>query len=224
MSATLDNYRLFIDGHFPEPTVQPSGAVLMGLGNSTARALTDRADVNWLSFYFENTSTGTSNRGLYLREYLSGTASGGEAARIFTSVQNVVADTAHGAHISLNFGSTGKLTGLGAASRSTLHIPNDGTQQGTLTAAQVEIWSDGSDSDPAGATEVSFLRFVAGGHADGISDLQDDAFLFSVQGVSAGADGAVSLFRNVAPTTLAASLRVKVGSTSYYLPLYSGQS
>lgn len=216
-------YRLFISDQFPEPAINPSNALVMGVGTSTSRAQANAASRNFLSFYFENFATSGDNRGMYLRQYLSGAGSGGEAARIFNTVNNVAAGTAHGAHISLSFGATGTVTGLGVAGRNTLHIANQGTQAGTMAALQAEIYADGSDSDPAGA-DVTFLRVIADGHADGIADLSTDATFFSVQGFSAGADGANTIFRTVAPSTLAASLKVKVGSTLYYLPLYSGQS
>lgn len=217
----LEAYRLYISGETPEPVIQPSGALVMGIGNSTARAKTSQDNKNFLSFYFENDGTSDSNRGEYLRLYLSGANGGGEALRAFTTVLDVTGSTAHGAHISLSFGSTGKISGLGVANRNTLHIPNDGTQTGTLAASQIEIWSDGSDSDPAGATEVSFIRINNDGHADGKADIDTDAFFFSAQGFT---EGAGSLLRVAAPTTLAASLKVKVGATTYYLPLYSAQS
>lgn len=219
--AIMEHFRLFIQGMTGEDSTNPSNALLMGIGNSTTRAKSAVSDKNFLSFYLENTSTGTSNRGMYLREYLSGTGSGGEALRVFTSVQNVAGTTAHGAHISLNFGTTGSLTGLGVAARNTLHLNTSGSAAGTIAATQAEIYCDGSASDPAGATEVAFLRVVADGHADGIADLEDDAFFFSAQGFT---DAEGNLLRVAPPTTLAASLRCKVGSTTYYLPLYSAQS
>ena len=213
-------YRLFISDQFPEPTINPSNALVMGIGTSTGRAQANAASRNFLSFYFENFATSGDNRGMYLRLYHSGAGGGGEAARIYTTVNNVAAGTAHGAHISLGFASTGTVTGLGVAGRNTLHIANQGTQAGTLAALQAEIYSDGSDSDPAGS-DLCFIRVINDGHADGKADVDTDAFFFSAQGFT---EGAGSLLRTVAPTTLGASLKVKVGSTTYYLPLYTTQS
>jgi len=218
-------YRLFIADQFPEPSINPSNALVMGIGTSSGRAQANAASRNFLSFYFENFATSGDNRGMYLRLYHSGAGAGGEAARLFTTVNNVAAGTAHGAHISLNFASTGTVTGLGVASRNTLHIANQATQAGTMAATQAELYADGSDSALAG-TDATMLRFIVDGHADGIANIvgASGATLFTVIGVAAGSDGVNSLFRSVAPTTLAASLKVKVGSTLYYLPLYSGQS
>jgi hypothetical protein len=215
------NYRLFIVDQTPEPSINPSNALVMGLGTSSARATANVADKNFLSFYFENLATSGDNRGMYLRLYHGGAGGGGEAARIFTTVNNVAAGTAHGAHTSLSFGTSGTVTGLGVAGRNTLHIATGGSNAGTMAAIQAEIWSDGSASDPAGATELSFIRVVNGGNATGLVDVDTDAFLFSAQGFT---DAAGKVFKTGAPTTLGASLRVKVGSTTYYLPLYTTQS
>lgn len=219
--SLLQTYRLYIAGENPEPTIGPSGALVMGIGNSTIRAKTDVADSKFLSFYFENSATSGDNRGMYLRLYHSGAGGGGEAARIFTTINNVAAGTAHGAHISLSQGTSGSVTGLGVAGRNTLHINTSGSAAGTLSALQAEIYSDGSASDPAGVTELSFIRVINDGNANGKADVDDDAFFFSAQGFTSGAG---NVFKTGAPTTLGASLRVKVGTTTYYLPLYTTQS
>lgn len=220
-------YRLFIADQFPEPSINPSNALVMGLGTSSGRAQVNAASRNFLSFFFENFATSGDNRGMYLRLYHSGAGGGGEAARIFTTVNDVAAATVHGAHISLNFASTGTVTGQGIASRNTLHLANQALASNvTLAATQSEIYCDGSDSDPGDSTLLSFQRFVLGGHADGVADVisSTNSVLFDVQGVAASGDGVNGLFRTVAPTTLAGSLKVLIGSTLYYLPLYSGQS
>jgi hypothetical protein len=220
-------YRLFVSDQFPEPAINPSNALVMGIGTSSGRAQADAAGRNFLSFYFENYATSGDNRGMYLRQYLSGAGASGEAARFYNTVNNVAADSVHGTHTSLSFASTGTVTGQGIASRNTLHLANQALASNvTLSALQAEIYCDGSDADPGDATLLSFLRFSLGGHADGIADVitSTKSVLLDVQGVAAGGDGVNGLFRTVAPTTLAASFKVLVGTTLYYLPLYSAQS
>jgi len=196
----------------------------MGIGTSTAgsRAVTDIPNKNFLQFYLENnTATGTG-RGMYLRLYHMKAGGDGEAARIFTTVQDVAASTAHGAHVSLSFGTTGTITGLGVANRNTLHLPSGGGAAGTLAAHQAEIWSDGSSSDPAGATEIDFYRVVNGGDTNGAADVDDDANLFSLQGFTSGSGNLFTSGTTVTPV-MAATLRIKVGSTAYYIPLVAAQ-
>lgn len=216
----MQQYRLFIDGHFPEPAINPSNALVMGLGTSTARAQANAANRNFLNFYLENYATSGDNRGMYLRMYHSGAGGGGEAARIFTTVNNVAAGTAHGAHVSLSFGTSGTVTGLGVAMRGTLHIANQATQAGTLSAIQAEVYSDGSTSDPAGSL-LSFFRVVNGGDTTGAADVDDDAFLFNFDGFTAGAahmwvTGLTAATVNAATTC---ALKIRVGATTYYIPV-----
>lgn len=214
--SPLTNYRLFVDDQHPEPNINPSGALVMGLGTSAARAVTDLADSKWLSFYLENSATSGDNRAMYLRLYTSGAGGGGDALRVFHTVQDVAAATAHGAHISLNFGSTGTVTGQGIANRNTLHLPDAALASNvTMSPLQAEIWSDGSDSDPGGSTLLSFMRIVNGGNADGAADVDDDAVAFDFQGFTVGDGNMIELG---APSAIAGSIKIRVGSTIYYIP------
>lgn len=221
------DFRLFLVGENAEPAINPSNALLMGIGTSTARARTSAADRNFMTFYLENAATSGTNRGMYLREYISGAGGGGEALRVFTTVNDVASSSVHGAHISLNFASTGTVTGEGIAGRNTLHLASQAlTSNVTLAALQAEIYCDGTASDPGDSTLLSFLRFALAGNSEGVANTIDSikTVLFDVQGVAASGDGTNGLFRTVAPSTLAASLKVRVGTVNYYLPLYSGQS
>ncbi len=168
--------------------VMPARDNLPSVGTSSAPLVEDNASVKFVSRYTDCGATSGDSRGTYLRHYITGAGGGGECLRIFTTVDDVEAATAHGAHISLNFGDEGSLTGLGAAVRATLHIPNQawGSSGGTLAAIQAEIWSDGSDSDPAGLTSLSFIRFVVGGDTDGDDDVETDAVLFDLSGFTSG--------------------------------------
>ncbi len=140
-----------------------SGALLHGAGTSTTRPTSATANTKFLSYYIECSATSGDNRGLYLRYYLSGGA-GGEAARLYTSL-TAAAGTAHGAHISLDFTSPGKVSGLGVAMRATLHIINDTSPTGTIAAVQAEAWCDGTSSDPSTAQHSLIRGVVDGGNA-----------------------------------------------------------
>ena len=162
-----------------------SGAVLHGYGTSTTRVVQSTAGKKFISYYTESGATSGDSRGLYQRHYISGIGGGGEAARIFATVQNVAANTVRGAHISLNFAATGTVTGLGAALECTLHIANQGTQSGTLTALQLAINADGSTSDPSGSL-LSYIRCSNQGDTTGDNDTDTDANLFNITGHSVG--------------------------------------
>lgn len=196
-------------------------AGFLGAGTSTARLKIDQANLRFIDFNFENGATSGNNRGMYLRQYITGAGGGGDALRVFSTVQNVAAATVHGAHISLNFGSTGTVTGQGIASRNTLHLPNKAlTSNVTMSAVQAEVYADGSDADPGGSTILSFIRTAVGGHADGIADIEDDAAWVEFNGFTAAsgnmigantADACQLDFTNWVP------IRIKIGSTVHYL-------
>ncbi len=197
-----------------------SSAVLMGKGTSTTPVnIGSTGSKNFLGFWVEADHTSGDVRGLYMRLYMGG-ASGasGEAARLFTTVQTGgVASAAHGAHISVSFQTTGYASGLAVAGRNTLHIPDQASWStgGTYAAVQAEIFSDGAASDPAGVTELSYIRFVNGGHADGIADVDDDAQLFSIQGGTIGTGNLVEVA--VAEASYSHNIKILVGATQLYL-------
>jgi hypothetical protein len=191
-------------------------ALLFGAGSSASPLTSSTADKKFLEFRLKNSATSGDNRGMYLRLYLAGAGGGGEAARIFTTVDDVAAGTAHGAHISLNFDTSGSVTGLGVAGRNTLHIPNVASwSPGTLAAVQAEIYSDGTNSDAGGATKLSYFRVVNDGHASGIADVDDDVCLFSINGHTIGAGNMIVAEDD--ETKFSHKIRVDIGGTDYYL-------
>lgn len=202
-------------------TTPATGSIYGGAGSSSSKVSSSEADKNFLEFRFQNSATSGDNRGIYLRLYLTGAGGGGEALRAFTTVQDVAAGTAHGAHISLNFGDTGTVTGQGIAGRNTLHMPDVAlTSNVTMAALQAEIYADGSDTDPGGSTILSFIRTAVGGHADGIADIEDDAAWVEFNGFTAASGNVIGAntadecqlnFTNWVP------IRIKIGSTVHYL-------
>lgn len=192
-------------------------ALLHGLGTSGTPVVTDSGNVNFMGYWVQSNATSGDVRGMYTRLFLTGTGGTGEAARIYTTMKDATGSTARGAHITLDFGSTGKVTGLGAALECTLHIPNQGTQSGTLTALQLSINSDGSSSDPSGST-LSYIRTSNQGDTTGDDDVNTDVSLFNIIGHAAGAG---TLFQ--ATTTgyilseITNSLKISVGGTTLHL-------
>ena len=136
------------------------GAKLLGAGTSASPAIMSTVGTNAIQFYVRHTGASGDNRLMYLRLYLQGGA-GGECLRAFTTV-NTSAGTAHGAHISLSFALTKALSGLGVASRNTLHLPNDTSATGTLAATQSELFLDGT-SATLGTAAVALHRYIVDG-------------------------------------------------------------
>lgn len=166
------------------------------MGTSYATALTTAtAGVKWLSLYTKSTATSGDGRGIYNRFYIAGAGGSGESLRSFTDIYGVAASTAHGAHLSLQMGNAdnaGSVTGLGAAIRGTLALPDVAlAANGTYTGIESEIYSNGAASDPSAVAELSFIRCVNGGNADGISDVDDKAYLLVIDGVTEGSGNMV---------------------------------
>jgi len=200
-------------------------------GTAASKNTTAEANTKFIQAYLESTATdaGSDSRGMYLRMYFSGaTTGGGEALRAYTTINGAVVGTAHGAHLSLDFVSaanSGRITGLGIAARCTLHIPSDENwTSGTLAAIMAEIFTDGDDSDPDGVTELSFIRVVNDGTDLGKADVDDDAFLFSIQGFDEASGGMIYDNTGTDPTNSDGSIKIKVGSNTRYLMYYDQQA
>ena len=197
-----------------------TSAVLFGKGTSTTPvSIGSTGDKNFLGFWVEADHISGDVRGLYMRLYMGG-ASGasGEAIRSFTTVQTGgVASAAHGIHASVSFATTGYASGLAVAARCTLHIPDQATwgSGGTYAAGQAEIYSDGAASDAALATELSFIRCINDGHANGIADVDDDAFLLVYTGGSTASGNVVET--SATEANYAYSARCKLNGTTVYM-------
>jgi len=195
-----------------------SSSPMVLAGTSSVPITTSAANIKFLQYYLETTATSGDNRAMYLRLYLSGAGAGGEAARIFTTINDVTCGTAHGAHISLNFADSGELSGLGVASRNTLHIPDDaGWTGGNLSPLMAEIYSDGAASDPDGVTNLSYIQISNGGNASGIADVDDDVNLLSIQGHTVASGNMIVADDD--ETKFSHKARIVVGSTPYYIML-----
>ena len=178
------------------------------------------ADAKFVSVYAKSEAVSGDARTAYLRLYVAGAGGAGEAVRAFCTVDGVAAaGTVNGIHASLNFANSGTANGSGYAAKCTLHIPNDASwTSGTIAAIMAEIYSDGTDSDPDGVTELSFMRFTNDGSAK--DDVDDDAFLFSLQGFTAG-DAKMYSENTSAVGTMAGSLKIKIGANTRYIAVRS---
>jgi len=138
-----------------------SGA-LLGAGASGANhSLGSTAD-NALEFYLDGTHTTGDMRGMYLRLYFSGTGGSGEAARIFSTINNktvATGGTVNGAHISIGTaGASAAVSGAANALRATFGIAAASTALGgTCSVIQVDTDFDTAVTVP---TNFAFLRLT----------------------------------------------------------------
>lgn len=120
-----------------------TNALIMGSGASGANASLGSTAGNALEFYLNGTHTSGDMRGMYLRLYFSGAAGSGEAARIFSTINNVsvaTGGTVNGAHISLGTsGASAAVSGAANALRATFGIASASTNiGGTCSVIQVD--------------------------------------------------------------------------------------
>lgn len=190
------------DGGMPD--VETAGG-----GTGSAPIVGTRAR-NFMEFRFQSEYTGTDGdiRGLYLRHYING-GSGGEAARVFTTVRKAIG-TAHGAHISLNYDiSPAATSGLAVAMRGTLHMPNRASSIGTAAAVQAEVYMDGTSADPTGKLSL-FRGVIDGGDATAKSKVD---YLMELVGLQS------NVFNAHVAADSTHSLKIDIGGTDYYIML-----
>lgn len=136
--------------------------LLFGAGASGANhALGATAD-NATEFYLNATHTTGDMRGQYLRLYFSGAGGSGEAARIFSTINNVsvaTAGTVNGAHISIGTaGASAAVSGAANALRATFGIAALSTNiGGTCSVIQVDTDFDTAVTVPS---NFAFLRLT----------------------------------------------------------------
>jgi len=188
-------------------------------GQTSQRALTSAPDVNFAEFRLQTTATSGSCRGIYNRLYMSGAGADGESLRSYTDVVGVALTTAHGAHITLGFGESttkGSITGLGAAVRAQLGIPDAAMASGgTYAACQPEIYSFGENSAVSAVTELSFIRCCNGGDGTGVGRVDDKAYLIVLDGGAIASGNIVE--ESTDETKYAYSIRCKFAGTEMFL-------
>jgi len=138
-----------------------SGTLLGAGASGAAHALGSTAD-NALEFYLDGTHTSGDMRGMYLRMYFSGTGGSGEAARIFSTINNktvATGGTVNGAHISMGTaGASAAVSGAANALRATFGIAAASTDiGGTCAVIQVDTDFDTAVTVPA---DFAFLRLT----------------------------------------------------------------
>jgi len=195
--------------------VSASG-LLAGVGTSANPVTTSTANAKWLEIRAQTTATSGDNRLAYLRYDINGAAAGGECLRAFTDL-TAAASTAHGAHISLQAGTTGYISGLGVGVRGQLYIKDEAVAAaGTYYGAQAEIYCAGSSSSLAAVTKHAVFSIAATGDATGMATVLN---ALSVDGTTAA--DATKMISSVSLAELPANsvaIACLINGTRYYIP------
>lgn len=190
----------------------------IGYDGSSNDALRSTTAESMVRFVFDLNAAGSY--GFYTRSYISTASVDADAARIYATVNDVTATTVRGLHCSLSFGDTGTVTGMGAAAEFTVHVHNEGDMTGHIYGVKSAIHSDAADSDTAGAV-FAFYAAVnqgAGTGATGTNAVDDDAYLFHLDGFAIADDHMI----DAAATAYDGSdfthgIKIRIGSTDYWL-------
>lgn len=149
---------------------------------------------------------------------LTGAGQVGGRVLFYTKTDVVLGGWANAAKAHMDFQDNGAVTGLGSAFVAEMTMPGSTPSGGNYGVYEAELNCPAS-FDAGSIVALSFLHLSAQGAT--VGEFDDHGFLMNVQGVSAG-DGHL-LQTGDTLATVAGSLRIKVGSTTYYLPLYDGQ-
>ena len=195
--------------------------LLFGAGTAASKASAAEAG-HFIQFYLENTATSGISRGMYLRLYHNGAGATGEALRAFTTVQQIVGSAAHGAHVSLNFDTSGRCPGLGVGLRATLNVPDRALLGGTYAALQAELYCDGNSASVAGVTEHSLLRLVVDGGNATAQNLIKNAIAVRATAQTDGT-GQMVYTHTHTPGDAAGSIRILVNGVVRYLKFWAAE-
>jgi len=188
-----------------------ANALLIGAGTSASPATTAVANNCFIEFRTESTATSGDSRSLYLRHALNGAGISGEAIRAFAKV-TAAAATCRGAHISIDLSTAGSCSGFGAGVDAQVLLGN-ASYSSTLTALNAEIYSAGASSDISGKT--SFARFVLGGNATGLANVEDEVYAISVIGGTVASGNLVEAETD--ETKFSHKMRVNIYGTDMWL-------
>lgn len=148
-----------------KPGTTSTSGLLSGAGLSGSNYSLGATAGNALEYYLNGAHTTGDMRGMYLRLFFSGAGGSGEAARIFSTINNVsvaTGGTVNGAHVSLGTsGASAAVSGAANALRATFGIAAASTNiGGTCSVVQVDTDIGSGVTLPA---NFAFLRFTNSG-------------------------------------------------------------
>lgn len=200
------------------------------IGSAAAPIVQDTANTAFVSMNFVNDATTGSIRGMRI------TLDAGGTLQTYTKAANfIINETAHVRNpvvvkSDLNCSADSFVQGSGALFGGYVGFPASVfPSYGAFGGIDLEFNAPASCShNTGGFPQVAFLRFSLGGDGTAITSLETGATtaggrlcFLSLQGFT---EGAGRMVRIAAPTTAAASLRVMIGTTYYYLGLFSTQN
>lgn len=190
-------------------------------GNSTT-AVSYTAGTPPIALYFtDDNTTSTNSEPFYLKSIMTGAGGYGGRSR-FHAYTNVALQTnfmALKAHSEL--GDSATVAGLAAGFCAELVMPNaDITAKGGgYCCLELEYVASGTSlvTSGAGAGFGTFIYMAQSGDANG--DLDDNGFLFNLQGCTAGVGHLFDSNANLTNAQIDHTLKILIGTTTHYIPI-----
>ncbi len=162
----------------------------------------------------------TSQTGTKKYTYVDAAALTVSGADFSTDINNVAATAVVALKAHLTQGSTGTATLSAFALDAQLSINASGSGDGIMAAARLAMYSDSAVSDPQGADVLDYLYIENAGNATGGADVDTDVNLFHLVGHTIGSGNLVEAVGTAyALAEFTHSIRIKIGSTLYYIPI-----
>lgn len=171
-------------------------------------------DVN-ITTTSDSTNGSTSVEPVLVSTTMTGAGGVGGRAKFLTTINAALGAWSNAVKGEVVYGSSGRTTGLGSAVLAEMTL-SAGTTSGTYAPLELEL------NAPSGAKTGTLTSFIhASTQGADVTEVDSNAVFFNLQGVTAGAGNMV-----VAGTTLGTAyggIRVRVGSTNYWIPLYAAE-
>ena len=203
------------------PTITQGGACIMNTGSSGSEVTyTEGTPLFTLYATCANTST-TNAEPFYVYSIMSGTNGYGGRSR-FHTYKNVTGGTNNMAlKAQMEFGSSGKTSGLATALCAELVMPNvDMGSGGVYAVLELEYVAGGTSLVTAGSltgNRATFIYMNSSGDSNG--DFDDNGYFMNIDGLTA--DTGHLLQASTTEANYAYSLRCNIGGTAMYLMLAS---
>ena len=124
-----------------------------------------------------------------------------------------------GVQADLTFSTNCWIQGLGYGVGTYITLPGSAQTTGTFTCINAEIGATAGFT--IAGNPMACYRFAMAGDATALINLNDNLDFFSVQGVT---EGTGNMFSAGADVAAAATLRILVNTTAYYILLATGES
>lgn len=162
-----------------------------------------------------NSATSGTYQPLVVDTTMSGAGADGGRAKFSMSTNVALGSFSNALKAEVTYGASGRTTGLGSAFVAELSL-SAGTTSGTYAPLELEL------NCASGASTGTLTSLIyASVNGTGAGTVDTNGVFFNLQGLTAGAGKML-----VAGTTLGTAyggLRVRVGGTNYWVPLYAAQ-